>query len=139
MDPLSITSLIIAIGGSVQILVKYASDASGSRMEIQLLTTELFALKGVLEHIQYQQQNFPTSEDASGLAKYGSLEFSPMLESTKELLDSLSKSLELAPSRLGQSIQRMTWPLKKEDVQKKIGQIERVKTWLITVMTSDNM
>jgi hypothetical protein len=138
-DPLSIAGLILAIGGVVQILVNYGSDAKDARKDIQSLTTELFALKGVLEHIEYQQRAFSADPTSPKSVKYDSQEFSRMLESAKELLESLRKSLKPAQSHFGQSVQRMAWPLKKDDVQKQIARIERVKTWLIVVMTTDNL
>jgi hypothetical protein len=138
-DPLSIAGLVLSIGSVVQILVNYCLDAKDARKDIQSLTTELFALKGVLEHIEYQQQAFSSDLTSPKPAKYASQEFSRMLESAKELLESLRKSLEPTQSHFGRSVQRMSWPLKKEDVQKQILRIERVKTWLIVVMTTDNL
>lgn len=138
-DPLSIAGLVIAIGGVVQALVNYSSDASQAGKDIQSLTTELFALKGVLEHIQYQQQTFPSDSYSSKSTKYDSQEVSRIVEFTKELLDSLQKSLKPAKSHFGQSVQHLKWPMKKDEVQKQIGRIERVKTWLIVVMTTDNL
>ena len=138
-DPISVTGLVIAIGGLVQALVNHASYVKDAKKEIQELTTELFALKGVLEHIECQQKAASADVGPSQPSKYSSQEFLRMLESTGELLEALSKRLKPAQSRFGQSVQRMTWSFKRDEVQKQISRVERVKTWLVIVMTADNV
>ena len=123
----------------MQTLVTYASDAKDARDEIVDLTTEIFALKGVLEHVEYQQHAPSSDLNPDAAAKYDSQEFSRILESTKELLDSLSTSIKPVQTRFGQSVQRLTWPLKRDEVQRKIMRIERAKTWLSVVLTSNNL
>ena len=138
-DPISVTGLVIAIGGLVQALMNHASNIKDARKEIQDLTSELFALKGVLEHIKCQQEAALMYSGSHQSSKYQTQEFLRMLVSTNELLEALGKHLKPAQSRFGQSIQRMTWSFKREEVQKQIARIERVKTWLVVVMTADNV
>lgn len=138
-DPISVTSLVLAIGGVVQALLKYSTAAKEARNDIQTISVELFALKGILEHVEYQQQVEFIASGSPPPGKFDSDEFLQILRSASQFLQSLQISLEPSQSRFGRSIQSLKWPFKKEDVQKHIAKLERIKSWFILVMTSDHL
>jgi hypothetical protein len=123
----------------VQTLLNYSSDAKDAKRDIQILSTEIFALKGILEQIKSQQEAVSAGSAPFISAKYNSEEFSRILRFASEVLQSLQKSLTPSQSHFGQSIQRLAWPLKKDEVQKQVARLERVKTWFIILMTTDNL
>jgi hypothetical protein len=138
-DPVSITGLVIAIGSVVQALLNYSLAAKEARKDIQSLTVELFALKGILDHIENQRQVETTDSASLVPGKFASGEFSQMLRSASEILKSLQDSLKPSQPNSATSIQPLKWPFKKEDVQKHIARLEKVKSWLVLIMTTDNL
>ena len=138
-DPISITSLVFAIEGVVHGLLKYSAAVKEARIDIQNISMELFALKGILEHIQYQHQLELKTPGSPPTGKFDSNDFLQILRSAAQFLQSLQISLEPSKSRFGRSIQSLKWPFKREDVQKHIAKIERIKSWLILVMTPDHL
>jgi hypothetical protein len=53
-DPLSIISLVIEVREIITSIIHYAKAVQDSRTEIHQLSGELFALKGILEHVSAQ-------------------------------------------------------------------------------------
>ncbi len=135
---LSIVGLVLATQGVVQALVNYASSVKGGKSEIQALATELSALVGLLECIENQRKSSSTEPNSPSLSKYSSQTFLQGLQSIRNILSSLHMSLEPAESKLGQAAKVMMWHWKRDEVQKQIARIERVKEFIIMVTTSDN-
>src|SRR5436189_4830135 len=138
-DPISIAGLVLTIGCVIQTPLNYGSDAKDAKGDIQSLNTELFTLKGILEQIKYQQEAISAGSTSPMSAKYDSEELSRMLGFASKVLQSLQKSLTPSRFHFGQTIQRLAWPLKKEEVQKQVARLERVKTCFIILITTDNL
>ena len=51
-DPTSVAALIIQITQVIHKIYKYGKGVKDAKADIESLCTELYALKGVLEHIQ---------------------------------------------------------------------------------------
>jgi hypothetical protein len=140
-DPLSITGLVLAVGQVLLSLYDYGSNVKDARKDINSLSEELFALKGVLEHLKAQHKPDATNLDQSESlwpARYDPQKFTSMLQSTSEFLQSLLKSLEEPKGRFKKSMQSLKWPLDKGDVDKHLARLGRVKTWFILVLMTDS-
>ncbi|GAD91601.1 hypothetical protein PVAR5_0174 [Paecilomyces variotii No. 5] len=141
VDPLSVTSLIIDIGTLISNIISYAKAVRDARSDTQRLIEELFAVKGILEHLSAQVE--PQDLRASPLNPEPLALFNPeLLESTlsttHEFIQSLLSDLEEPVSRLKRLKAKLEWPLTKERVNTHLVRLERVKSWLILVLTSDN-
>ena len=136
MDPLSIASLLLQIGSIVASLIDYGKSVEGASDEIRKLSEELFALKGVLEHIQTQINAESSTYLASLTANYRTM-LVGIVESTHKFLQSLLNDLELPKRRFKKSMKKLEWPFKKQEVNQHLARLERVKSWLILVVTAD--
>ncbi|KAJ6077324.1 uncharacterized protein N7446_000260 [Penicillium canescens] len=133
-DPISITSLIIEVGGVIASLMKYAKAVRDSRPDARRLSEELFALKGILEHISAQAE--PLSKSEEGLCDPEFL--TNALARTDETLQSLLFDLEEPVDKYKRLKQKLEWPLTREKFNAHLIRLERVKSCLILVFTSDS-
>jgi hypothetical protein len=129
-DPISITGLVIAVGGIANTVLTYAVDAHNASDDINVLLTELLALKGVLESIE--------SNPAAKALDPADLTFSETLKSGLQILDKLRTDLE-PKSKLSDAIRQLKWPLKKKDVLQHLDRLERLKSYWLLVLTKRNM
>ena len=131
-DPLSITGLVLAVGGVIKSVVQYCSHVREAAKEIRALNTELlgelFALQGALTQLS-SKADPPNSSGP---------EFQLMLQAADQALATLAKYLTPGgTSKFGQSLEKLRWHWRKEDVQKHIQRIQRVKVWFILLLTTD--
>ncbi|KAK5743088.1 hypothetical protein LTR17_002848 [Elasticomyces elasticus] len=104
-------------------------SVKGARKEIEALQTEFYALEGVLEEIQDEQ-------NAAGL-RLERHEVSVMFTMAHEVL--LSSNTKLAPSesKLERAAQSLKWPFDKSQYSEKLVKLERIKTWFLSYMMGD--
>jgi len=124
-DPLSIAGLILAVGSAAQTVLSYALDAKDADQDISSLLTELLAVKGFLEQLHSDQQD--------GRA-FQSLEFAELLQSGVRVIRDLESDLGQPVSKIRGVLRRLKWPLKKDDVQKHVERLERLKTYCLLVL-----
>lgn len=145
MDPASLTGLIVALEQIISRIFKFGKGIKDAKKEINQLCSELFALKGSLEHIR---MNFNSSKafvepDGALQSLFPPLlkteECSRMFTATESLVEDLTKRLSPAPGRLNSLMQSLTWPLKKDDIKDFISRLERLKSYFLLATTSDNM
>jgi hypothetical protein len=158
-DPISLAGLVIAVSQVLSSLYDYGSSLANAREDIRQLSAELFALKGVLEHLHAQHASgittpptLPTSLTPLGPQHQGQPLSSPsrqpydydrfadMLRSTHAFLLALQQSLDVPKKKGGLSakLQRLTWPLNRADVERHVARLERARSWFILVLMTDN-
>ncbi|KAL1886818.1 hypothetical protein Plec18167_000753 [Paecilomyces lecythidis] len=141
VDPLSVTSLIIDIGTLITKIISYAKAVRDARSDTQKLIEELFAVKGILEHLSTQvgpqDLNAPPL-NSEPLALFNPELLESTLRTTHEFIQSLLSDLEEPESRFKRLKAKLEWPLTKERADTHLLRLERVKSWLILVLTSDN-
>ncbi|KAJ5725899.1 uncharacterized protein N7483_007256 [Penicillium malachiteum] len=141
MDPISITSLILDVSDIVNRLIQYGKDVKGAKSDMRKLSEELFALRGILDHLSAQKSLEPPAyqevESESSIPSNEEVMIR-VLQTTKEFLDSLLKDLEPAESKLKNIKQKLEWPFTQEKVNAHLTRLERVKSWLILVLTADH-
>lgn len=147
-EPIVLSEIILSIGASVSRVYKLAKNVKDAKNDIKTLCDELFALKGVLEHVRAQLQADDDvgnpSGDSSGPEDQASpffktREFGDMLEATRGFLQDLLKGLERPKSHLKSAMQSLAWPFTKAEVQDHIARLERVKSWFIFAMITDGV
>lgn len=138
-DPVSITGLIFDVSRILSSLINYAKSVQSAKSDMRKLSEELFALKAILEHL--------SSEMPSGISKWLQPEpasshtrevMAKVLQSTNEFLQSLLRDLEPPKSNFKQLKQKLRWPFTQDQVNAHLAQLERVKSWLMLVLTSDH-
>ena len=72
---ISIAGLVLATQALVTALVNYALSTKGAKAEIQALTTELSALRGILECIQDQRKALAPGSNPQLVSRYSSESF----------------------------------------------------------------
>lgn len=120
-------------------IYNYLQDIKAASNSIQRLSSELFALIGVLEHMKLrsQQQNIVQPSLTGQTSDSDSL--TSVLEETLIFLKELKISLEPPQSRRKVTLQRLKWPLKDKETQSHLQRLERVKTYFILSQVTDNM
>ncbi|KAJ9639353.1 hypothetical protein H2199_006386 [Coniosporium tulheliwenetii] len=143
MDPVTVLGLIATIGDIVTIIYDYGSAVKGAGNDIASLSKELFALRGVLEHIKAQERAVTKSSsgDSTGASAqlFGSKEFKSMLRYTNDILQELLCTLEIPKGKFKKAVHKLSWPFTKEDVDAQVASLERVKTWFILAMMTDSL
>ena len=147
MDPVSICATIaglaVAIEQIVAAIYQYGKGVKDSRKEISQLCSELFALKGALEHVRLNLQDAGASSTSAPASLFspiiGTKEFINMLDTTKSALADLSRRLEKPHGRVTIALNRLTWPLKKDDIRNETQRLDRLKLYFILATTTDNL
>lgn len=141
LDPVSIIGLAIQVGDIIWKIYEYGKEVKEWKTEVRALSEELFALKGVLEHMQ-QRYEFSQGDDLEngGVAQFmQSAEFLAMIRSTKEFLDDLFSRLTIPKDKVRKMVKALTWSLNKGEVLAHIERIGRVKAWFVMTMMNDNL
>ncbi len=125
-------------------IYKIAKSVKDAKSDVKILCDELFALKGVLEHVKTQVEASASSEKSDEepdelprLLK--TQEFSDMLQATQGFLEELLKGLERPKKHLKAALQSLAWPLTKPEVQEHVARLERVKSWFMFAMITDGV
>lgn len=148
MDPLTLTVSIAAIAGTVLQIQQYAKDVIGAKVDMNRLCSELLALKGVLEHVQYllepskdgsatRQPGLNESVDDSNV--FRSSQFKDIISDTITFLAYLQERLGKPKGPLHTAWNRFVWPSSKVEIGEHISRIERAKTYIVIVMLGDNI
>ena len=142
-----ISSLVLTVlGMSFEVastIYSYAKEVKSAKLEIQQLSSELFALIGVLERMRTQQQQISAgqlSDETSVFASkdnQGSLR--KVLQELIEFLQDLHKSLMPSKTSFQAKLQKLKWPFKQSETQKHLSRLERVKTYLMLSLMTDDM
>lgn len=141
VDPISITSLLFEVGNIVSSLINYAKAVKGARADIRKLSEEIFALKGVLEHLQAQVEPKSTKvpqQPMSDAIPYNPETLNSVVQSTSEFLQSLLTELEEPKSKFKLLRKKLEWPFTQEQLNVHLARLERVKSWLILVLMADS-
>ncbi|OQD77171.1 hypothetical protein PENDEC_c003G03275 [Penicillium decumbens] len=131
----SIADLKADAGKIISSLISYAKAVQRAKSEIRKLSEELFALRGILMHLSTETlENIPEwqqaeSPDASSR--------DVILLTTSEFLQSLLRGLENPKTKSKRLKQKMQWPFTKEEVDGYLALLERLKSWLMLVLTAD--
>lgn len=124
-------------------IYNYAKAVHGARHEIQQLSNELFALIGVLERMKRQQDEissgkldlhpkaFAQEDNQAGLRT--------VMQESLEFLQDLKDSLATPKSRFHARLQKLEWPLKESEVKQHVQRLERVKTYMILSLMTDEV
>lgn len=140
MDPISITGLILDTGKIISSLISYAKAVQSAVSEIRKLSEELFALKGILEHLSNDAaQDVPKWQEAELPDPFNREIMMRVLATTNEFLQSLLTDLETPRTKFKRLKQKMQWPFTQEESNGHLARLERVKSWLILVLMADHV
>ena len=175
MDPVSIVGLIVNIGEIASKLYVYGQTVKDGGFERLRLQSELFGLKGALEHISLlvkgNQDGSPVTrydhssklsdvekgifiseketdaDTVSVMAPSSINEHQPlrsevtyqMLKEAKSTLQVLDRRLnESRTTKAGRALARLNWPFKRDEIVSYIEHIEKIKSYFLVAMTTEN-
>lgn len=146
MDPVSLTTSIIAIVQATSTIVRFINDVQDSRQDRINLRNELsgasFSLQMLHERID-QEQSCLGGGDHSWLSSVLMLGMSMgPLEQFKDVLDQLEKVLATAdekPQTLKRIGKALSWLFQKSDVDKYLKILERQKSMFYLALQNDNL
>ena len=160
MDVSSLVISSIAIAFEVtSTLYSYGKQVKSARRDIQNLSNELFGLIGALEHFKLQQDNHLLEEkEQIRPPAYSAVESADLisrhakggkgvhednvvsvLNQTIAFLQELQQKLKEPKGRLGIVVHLLKWPLKDNEVQKHLSRLERVKTYFVLSLVTDEV
>jgi len=145
MDPVSVIGISAAIQQLLSCNLKYGQGVREAKREINQLCSELLGLKSAIEHVQLILQPSDVTDTTADVrsilssSMFATSEFHEMLSFTNDVLKQLLDRLETKTTRFQSSLQRLSWPLIKDDVKLYVERLERSKQWFILSMTSDNL
>lgn len=138
--------VLTVLGVSFQVasaIYSYSSDVKDAKGDIQQLSNEIFALIGVLERLKVNQDHISTgkSTDHSKAFSQESNQDSirHVLQQSLEFLQDLHKRLESPKTQFKAKIQKLKWPFEQKETARHLQRLERVKTYLILSLMTDEM
>jgi hypothetical protein len=126
--------ILTVVGLSLNVastIYSFAQNVRAASDSIRGLSSELYALIGVLEHMKLQRQQAAPSEPEASPEFHGPSSTKQVLEETLVFLQELKKSLDPPQSRVKVAVQKMKWPLKETETNSHLQRPERVKTYFI--------
>ena len=130
-DPLSIAGLAVSVLQVSAEIFQYVSSVKDSKDDIRRLSQEMFALKGTLDHMVAFQQSKPQAvSDAP--------QMEAVILMTSETLATVKKRIDRRSTGIGKSVQALTWPFHKGDIDKYVATLERAKTWFMMTLMQDS-
>ena len=120
-------------------LYTYSQNVKAASDGIPRLSTELFALIGILEHVKLQRQRAVPASSAQSLGVGSTESLRKVLEDTLGFLPKLKAALDPPQGRFKSAVQKLKWPLKEKETSSYLQQLERVKTYLILSQVTDDM
>lgn len=137
MDPITAFGLVTQVADLLQRAFLYGKAVHEAHGDMAKLSSELLSLKGALE--QLQTLAVPgTSVDESLRTILFSAEFRDTVVSTQVIVKRLIENLKKKQTS-SRHINAALWPWVKEDVRSDIADLERVKSWFITMMMAENL
>ncbi|MCJ1263937.1 hypothetical protein MMC22_003808 [Lobaria immixta] len=127
-------------------IYNYARDVKDAKQDIQNFSNELFALIGVLERLKMQQER--QEQLSFGRLEYSSKAFArkenqpifrQVLQQSIEFLQELHKSLVAPKNRFQSRVQKLKWPFKEGETKRHLKRLERVKSYLILSLMTDEI
>lgn len=140
-DPISITGLVVDVSHIIARLIKYGKAVQSAKSDMRKLGEELFALKGILDHLAAQALLEPPKyqeTESENAAPSNEDVMLRVLQQTKTFIDGLTKDLEPAETKFKSLKQKFEWPFTQEKFNEHLTRLERVKSWLILVLTADH-
>lgn len=136
MDPISIVGLVVEVSNVLASLIQYAKDVKGASSEVRKLSEELFALKGILDHLATQTEN-QNEEKNSETTVFDRDAMSRVLYTTNEFLHTLLAELGTPETKFKHLKRNLKWPFTQKQLNEHLIRLERVKSWLILVLIAD--
>lgn len=142
-----ISGLVLTVLGiSFQVasaIYSYSSDVKDAKGDILQLSNEIFALIGVLERLKVNQDQISCGK-STDYSKVFSKESNQdslrhVLQQSIVFLNDLHKRLEPPKTRFQVKIQRLKWPFEQNETAQHLQRLERVKTYLILSLMTDEM
>ena len=131
MDPLSITSSIVAVLQLASSVVSYIGAVKDASDDRQRLIAEIGSITGFLFFLKEEPNN---SSDASNSLCVAN----GPLDMYKSTLSELSSKLRPASGGLRKAGKSLLWPFQKSEVNNLLLRIERLKGMFILALQNDN-
>ena len=155
---------VLGVGAEITSkLYQYGKQVKGASRDILALSGELYSLLGILEQVKRQQEQALLSDDETLVNKteaIGSPDASSkdpscgpadndaavesqrsstrsVLNQTLEFLQQFLQDLVPKKGRFASKLQLLQWPFKEVDVQKHLQRLERVKTYFLLSLVTD--
>lgn len=146
MDPISIIGLAVNVQQILTSIYQYGQGVHEARREINQLCSELLALKAALEHVRLNMDGGLAGSDGAekdaqmilASSNLASPEFKDMVTATELILKSLQDRLKVKGSKAKAALQRLTWPIIRDELKEDIEKLDRLKSFFILTTTSDN-
>ncbi|MCJ1393371.1 hypothetical protein MMC18_006244 [Xylographa bjoerkii] len=125
-------------------LYSYAKDVKEAKSAIQQLSNELYALIGILEHLKRQQEQLSLSETESDqpevlVQSSNENTITAILSQSLDFLHGLQKCLKIPAGRLRSALHKLKWPLKDSETKAHLQRLERIKTYFILALVTDDL
>lgn len=142
-----ISGLVLTVlGVSFQVasaIYSYSRDVKDSKGDMEQLSNEIFAIIGVLEHLKVNQEQISAgkSTDHSKVFSQESNQgiLRRVLHQSLYFLQNIHKRLEFPKTRFQAKIQMLKWPFEQKETAQHLQRLERVKTYLILSLMTDQM
>lgn len=133
MEPIGATASIVSLLQLAGAVIKYLSILKDASKDIKALVLELCTVRGLLSTFK----DLVTEDSVLHESLSGHNGLFSQIESS---LQSLASKVEPTSTNTGHSfVQKLRWPLRKEEVKDVLSSIERQKTLLSLALQNDQV
>ena len=136
MDPLSLTANIIAVLQLTAEVISYANSVKGANKEQRTLEAEAASVYGILMQLKLRVQDADKEKDWFKTVRILG-EPDGALDQYEKALQRLKRSVKDTSTVGGKIVNSLTWKFRKEDVERALRSIERVKLTANLALTND--
>jgi hypothetical protein len=138
MDPLSVTASIIAILQLSNKVMGYLNDVKDAPKERRRCAIEITNLHSLLTNLRFRVEDgdpsTPWFDRIRELAKKGEA-----LDQFNDILKLLADEMTDSKGRLGQLTEALVWKFKKDEMDRIMKSIERLKLLVLAAMEMDHL
>jgi hypothetical protein len=138
MDPLSVTASIIAILQLSNKVIGYLNDVKDASKDRAKCAIEASNLHSLLTNLRYRLEDEDAGMPWFTAVRALAVENGP-LDQFKEALELLQDRITGDTGRLGQLRQTLIWKFKKEELDRILGTMERLKTLVGVALQMDHL
>lgn len=138
MDPLSITASIVAILQLSNKVISYLNDVEDASKDRARCAIEATNLHSLLTNLRFRVEEGNASSPWYTAIRGLATEKGP-LDQFKEVLEVLQARITSGNGRLGKAIDVLTWKFKKEEVDRILQCMERLKTLIGIALQMDHL
>jgi hypothetical protein len=138
MDPLGVTASIIAILQLSSKVIGYLNDVKDASKERAKCAIEASSLHSLLTNLRFRLEEGDANKPWFTAIRSLATENGPLVQ-FREVLELLQDKMTGGEGRLGRIREALVWKFKREEIDRIMHPMERLKTLVLTALEMDHL